>query len=137
MSIVLDASITLAWLFDDEVTPAIDDIFVSVARSSAVVPDLWHLEVGNGLQVAIRRRRIDRTFRDSALEKLLRLRIEIDPSTGRHAWASTLEISDAFGLTVYDAAYLELARRRNLPLATLDVALLAAAAKSDVKTVGL
>ena len=67
-------------------------------------------------------------FRRAALADLALLDIRADPDTDSHAWTGTLQLADRFRLTVYDAAYLELARRRTLPLATLDQALLFAAA---------
>ncbi len=90
MSIVIDASVTLAWLFDDEVTPSIDELFDSIAITAAIVPALWSLEVANGLQVAIRRRRIEPAFRDRSLDRLKQLPIEIDTETDLHAWGATL-----------------------------------------------
>jgi len=68
----------------------------------------------------VRRRRIDANFRRAALTDLALLDITIDAETDAHAWGETLEVADSFQLTVYDAAYLELAKRRTLPLATLD-----------------
>ena len=120
MSLVLDASLTLAWFFKDERTPAADAVLTEVAEKGAVVPALWRLEVANALQMALRRKRIDAAFRDSALTQLSRLSISADPDTDAYAWSVTLQLADRFQLTLYDAAYLELAQRRRLPLATLD-----------------
>jgi predicted nucleic acid-binding protein len=92
------------------------------------VPALWRLEVGNSLTVALRRGRIDADFRRAALDDLSLLDITIDQSTDSHAWGETLLLADRFRLTLYDAAYLELAQRRVLPLATLDGSLCTAAA---------
>ncbi len=127
MSLVLDSSAALAWIFGDETTEAIRDLFDQVAESGAVVPALWRLEVANSLTVAVRRGRIDASFRRAALADLALLDITADKSTDDHAWTETLELADRFGLTLYDAAYLELAQRRALPLATLDDDLRAAA----------
>ena len=99
-----------------------------VAEDGAVVPTLWRLEVANSLTVAARRGRIDADFRRAALADLALLDIRADPDTDTHAWTGTLQLADRFRLTVYDAAYLELAQRRALPLATLDEELLGAAA---------
>ena len=123
MSLVLDASLTLSWYFEDERTPAIDAVLDEVVASSAVVPPPWRMEVANGLQMAIRRKRIDRDFRDRAIRHLSLLPIMVDPESDTHVWTATLGLSDRFGLTIYDAAYLELAQRRNLPLASIDKAL--------------
>ncbi|MGQ0445076.1 MAG: type II toxin-antitoxin system VapC family toxin [Beijerinckiaceae bacterium] len=123
MNIVLDASLTLSWYFEDERTPAADAVLDEVVAGGAVVPGLWQLEVANGFQMAMRRKRIDADFRDRAIQHLGALPITVDPETDTHAWTATLALADRFGLTVYDAAYLELARRRGVPLATVDEAL--------------
>jgi predicted nucleic acid-binding protein len=120
VSLILDASLTLSWYFEDERTPAIDTVLDQVVASGAVVPSLWRLEVANGFQMAIRRKRIDREFRDRALRELALLPITVDPDTDTYVWSSSLQLADQFDLTVYDAVYLELARRRGLPLASLD-----------------
>ena len=85
-----------------------------------VVPVIWRLEVANALQSALRRGRVDAAFRDATLRDLGQLDIVNDPDTSSHAWAETLQLADRFRLTLYDAAYMELAQRRHLPLATLD-----------------
>ncbi len=118
--IVLDASLTLSWYFEDERTPAIDAVLNEVVAGGALVPGLWRLEVANGFQMAMRRKRIDADFRDRALQHLRALPITVDPETDTYAWTATLGLADRFGLTLYDAAYLELARRCGVPLASLD-----------------
>lgn len=120
MSIVLDASMTIAWYFEDERDVQTDALLDRVTTQGAIVPTLWKIEVANGLQMAMRRKRIDRGYRDQAIEQLASLPIEIDAETALHVWASTLEHADRYALTVYDAIYLELAVRRQLPLASLD-----------------
>ncbi len=120
MSLVLDSSVTLAWIYDDETTEAIRQVFTSVADNGAFVPALWRLEVANSLTMAVRRNRIDAEFRRAALADMALLDITTDPHTEGHAWSETLALADRFRLTLYDAAYLELAQRRALPLATLD-----------------
>ncbi|HXR35106.1 MAG TPA: type II toxin-antitoxin system VapC family toxin [Candidatus Binataceae bacterium] len=91
-----------------------------VAEFGASVPTLWRLEVANGFQMAVRRKRINTTYRDTSIAELSLLPITIDQDTGTYAWTTTLRLAERFLLTVYDAAYLELAQRRSLPLATLD-----------------
>ena len=137
MSLVLDASLALSWYFEDERTPAIDGVLDEVAASGAVVPSLWRMEVANGLQMAVRCKRIDIDFRDHAIRQLSLLPIVVDRETDTYVWTATLPLSDRFGLTVYDAAYLELAQRRNLPLASIDKALSAAGQRLGVQTLGL
>jgi predicted nucleic acid-binding protein len=120
VSLVLDASLTLSWFFKDERTPGADAVLTEVAEKGAVAPALWRLEVANALQMAIRRKRIDTGFRDRALAQLSRLSVAADPDTDVYAWTVTLQLAGRFQLTLYDAAYLELAVRRRLPIATLD-----------------
>lgn len=136
VSLVLDSSATLAWIFGDETTKAIRQIFETVANDGAVVPSLWRLEVANSLTVAVQRGRIEATFRDAALADLTLLDITTDQLTDGQAWRETLALAETFGLTLYDAAYLELAQRRKLPLATLDRQLHDAALKAGTRTLG-
>ncbi|MDO9415806.1 type II toxin-antitoxin system VapC family toxin [Pararhizobium sp.] len=132
MSLILDSSATLAFLLDDERTPAISALFDTVVQNGAVVPSLWYLEVANSLTVAVRRKRIPAVARDQLLLHLKRIDIATDEETHVHAWTATVKIADLYGLSIYDAAYLELAQRRRLPLATLDTALTNAARQSGV-----
>jgi predicted nucleic acid-binding protein len=136
VSLVLDSSATLAWLYSDEITAAIRHVFESVAEYGAVVPALWRLEIANSLTVAVRRGRIDTEFRRAALSDLAMLEITADSHTDSNAWGETLHLADRCGLTAYDAAYLELALRRRLPLATLDEHLRAGAAICGVQLLG-
>lgn len=136
MSSVLDTSITLSWYFEDERTPASDAILDRVVNHGAVVPTLWRLEVASSLAAALRRKRIDVAFRDNAIAELAALRIVADLDTDTYAWTTTLHLADRLGLTPYDAAYLELAQRRKLPLATLDLALRRAAPMVGVTVMG-
>jgi predicted nucleic acid-binding protein len=126
VSQVIDSSITLAWLFEDERTDAADALMRQVAKTGAVVPSLWKLEIGNALQAAVRRKRIDAAFRDASLADLASFPIAVDAETDRNAWGATLSLADRCKLTLYDAAYLELAQRLRLPLASLDRELRAA-----------
>ena len=123
MSLVLDSSATLAWLFDDERTEAVRKLLDRVTDRGALVPDLWRYEVANGLQMAVRRKRINQAYRDRALSNLADLAIRTDADSGLRVWSHTVQLASVHHLTVYDAAYLELPQRRALPLATLDAAL--------------
>lgn len=127
MSLVIDSSITLAWLFEDERTDSADAVLDRVIATGASAPSLWRLEVANGLQAALRRGRIDVAFRDASLTDLRALAITIDRETDEQAWGTTLHLADRHRLTLYDASYLELAQRLDLPLATLDQELRCAA----------
>lgn len=126
MSLVIDSSITLAWFFQDERTDAADTVLRLVTESGAVAPSLWRLEVANALQMAVKRNRINTAFRDASLADLRALAIRIDGETDDHAWTTTLHLAERYRLTLYDAAYLELAQRQGLSLATLDLELRAA-----------
>jgi len=129
---VIDASLAISWMFEDEQTIQGMQLLKQVAQAGALVPSLWRLETANALQMAVRRRRCDSVFRDSVLYRLELLMIEVDPETDTHAWSTTLRLSDRYRLTVYDAAYLELALRRGLPLASRDRGLVSAARESGV-----
>lgn len=135
MSLVLDASATLAWIYPDETSNTLREVFDRVADAGAVVPSLWRWEVANGLTTAVRRGRIDVVTRSAALADLGLLRIEIDPDASRHSWTTTLQLADQFALTVYDAAYVELAQRHSLPLASLDAEMRAAARQLDLSLI--
>jgi predicted nucleic acid-binding protein len=132
MTFVVDASVALAWSFDDERTEGTDSLLRLAERTSAWVPAIWHLEVANGLQLAVGCGRINAAFRDGVLTDLRALGLHTDPETISRAWKDTLLVSERYALTVYDACYLELAQRRSLPLATLDRALRKAAENAGV-----
>jgi len=126
MTMVIDSSITLAWFFEDERTDRADALMRQVAKTGAVVPSLWRLEIANALQSAVRRKRISAAFRDASIADLRSFPISVDSETDRQAWATTLSLAERCTLTLYDAAYLELAQRLRMPLASLDQDLRAA-----------
>ena len=130
MICVIDASVSLSWVYTDEHSAASDALLARVADQGAVVPSLWRLEIASALQTGIKRKRIDAMYRDAVIQKLLSLPIETDPDTNDYAWTATLRLADIHQITVYDASYLELALRRGLPLATRDDQLAAAAASA-------
>jgi predicted nucleic acid-binding protein len=127
-ALVLDCSVTLAWFLAESASRDAADVLDRVVEGGAVVPLLWPLEVGNVLLVAERRGRIAPGTRLRALRALSELPITCDLETPQYAWTGAMNLAVEHGLTLYDAAYLELAVRRNLPLATFDRALGAAAA---------
>jgi predicted nucleic acid-binding protein len=136
LSLVIDASLTMAWYFEDESTRETDEVLDRVSDTGAVVPAHWRLEVANAFQMAIRRQRIDAVYRDESLAELAVMPITIDDDTNGYAWSTTLRLAERFSLTLYDAAYLELARRRSLPLATRDRDLRCAAQMLDIGVLG-
>lgn len=120
MSFVVDNSVALAWCFEDEHTRPIMDLLDRVAESGAVAPSLWPLEALNGLLMAERRKRLDAKRRQRLAGFLRALPVTLDMETADQAWTATARLAERYRLTLYDAAYLELAQRRKLPLATLD-----------------
>src|ERR1022692_1464423 len=136
MSLVLDISVALAWIYADETTDAILHLFDYIRLHGAWVPGLWRWEIANVLQLNVKRGRHSAEFRDGALSSLALLPVKVDAEADRQAWSAALKLSETHGLTVYDAAYLEIAARRGIPLATLDRPLRAAAASDGVQLLG-
>jgi predicted nucleic acid-binding protein len=136
MSLVLDSSVTLAWVYSDEAREPIRDVFNLVGENGAWVPGLWKLEVAHILVMGVRRGRHDAAFRSATLADLALLPISVDAETDGQAWGATLQLSERHRLTLYDTAYLELALRRGLPLATLDAELRRAAQAEGVVVLG-
>lgn len=136
MSFVLDSSVALTWCFDDERMVATDALLDRVVESGATAPSLWPLEVLNALAMAERRSRIDAARRQRLGGFLRDLPVTIDVETASQAWAVTSQLATRFRITMYDAAYLELAQRLGLPLATLDQELRAAGGALGVTLLG-
>lgn len=131
---VLDCSATVPWVFESEATKATDALLDRLAQGArAWVPALWHLELANVLLGARRKNRIDQAGVEQFLGTLALYDVAVDQDTMANAWAKTLALAESHNLSVYDAAYLELALRRGLPLATLDTALAAAMKKAGGK----
>jgi predicted nucleic acid-binding protein len=124
---VLDGSVTLAWLFHDEKNAYADAIIAKLPNVKMLVPRLWHLEVANVLLVGELRKRCAQADTTKWFSFLSGLPIEVDSSTEAHAWSDTIGLARQCGLSEYDAAYLELALREGVSLATLDTALETAA----------
>lgn len=134
---VLDSSVALAWIYADETTDGILRLFDEIRTHGAWVPGLWRWEIANVLQLNVRRGRHAGDFRDGALASLALLPVRVDVEADRQAWGGALRLAERHGLTVYDAAYLEIASRRNIGLATLDRQLREAAAKERVPLLGV
>ena len=125
---VADASIALAWCFEDEGSGLADALLERLGRGDGiVVPAHWPTEVLNGLLVASRRKRIKPDQPVLFWDELSRLPVETEPPLHATESKSVLALAEKHSLTIYDAAYLELAHRRQLPLGTLDVDLRRAA----------
>lgn len=133
MEFVLDSSVTMSWFFDDEATAATDKLLDRLnSDGRAIVAAHWALEVSNTLLMAERRKRSTVAESSHFIAILDALPIEADQETASRASTSSMELARAQGLTLHDSAYLELAMRRSLPLATLDKQLRAAAKKAGV-----
>jgi predicted nucleic acid-binding protein len=131
MAFVLDASAAVAWASPDEAPSA--ELAAAVASGTGVAPALWPFEVQNVLTVLRRRGRLKGEDWEAAAGALRAIRIEIESADRRRVEEDVLKIADQYGLTVYDAAYLELALRRRIPLATLDDALRRTATSAGVE----
>ena len=129
---VLDGSLALAWYFKDEADPYADAVAARFPAARAAVPLIWPLEVANAVLMGERRRRSTEAQAGQWLTYLGLLPIAVDDETNDRAWGEVLSLARAHGLSAYDAAYLELALRRGLPLATLDDKLRAAASAVGV-----
>ncbi|MDZ5645967.1 type II toxin-antitoxin system VapC family toxin [Nitrospirillum sp. BR 11828] len=133
MPFVVDVSVAACWLMPDEDSNAATVAFERLTTDPAVVPSLWWFEIRNMLLVNERRRRLDETQTTRALALLAQLPFRIDTSPDS---TSVMRLARQHRLTAYDAAYLELAQRLVLPLATLDDALASAARREGVPLVG-
>lgn len=129
---VLDCSVTMAWCFEDESNSYTDDILENLQDSTAIVPTLWPLEVSNVLLIAQKHKRINDIQSASFIDALSALPIVVDPSTSSRAMHSIFALAHSLDLTIYDAAYLELAIRERIPILTLDNALIKAAKKLNI-----
>ncbi len=129
---VIDASVALAWCFDDEATAATRALLDRFEGEHAEVPSLWHLELANALASSERKRRITPARASEFIALIGGLPIEVDEETPRRALSAVLDLARSEGLSAYDASYLELAMRRGVPLATKDDDLARAARRVGV-----
>ncbi len=118
--LVVDASVALAWLFDDEKEPRADRVLETIVGEGALVPQLWHLETRNTLLVAERNGRLSPQGVNDRIDALTGLPILTDESPNIQ---SAFDLARTHRLSFYDAVYLELAKRESAELATLDSAL--------------
>ena len=136
LNFVIDASVALAWCFHDETDAYSEAVLDRLVVGDAVVPELWTLEVCNVLSAAVRESRVSQEDAAAARAALLALPIAVDPTERRRAFTATTALAERHGLTAYDATYLELARRRRIPLATRDGPLRRAAEVEGVELFG-
>jgi len=134
LSFVLDTSVTMAWLFEDEATRPTEKLLDRLKSEDALVPTLWTYEVGNVLLMAERRKRITEAQGRRFTLLLESLPICIADPHLNSLWNNAVVVAREHGLTVYDGTYLDLAMREGIPLATRDIALRKAAKKAGVET---
>jgi len=133
---VLDCSIAMAWLFNDEATSKTGALLARLTTETALVPAWWFIEITNVLAMAERKGRITSTQSDAFIADLGKLGIEQDEEASHRAFTFLLPLCRRHRLTSYNAIYLDLAMRRNLPLATLDDDLRKTAKKLGVRLLG-
>ena len=132
MTFVIDASIVIAWCFADETSERADAVLDRLEHERAIAPAHWPLEVANALRTAERRRRLEPSDLPRLRALLVNLPVDIAPVELSTAVGGTLEAARTHGLTTYDAAYLDLADVRGVPLATIDDRLRDACARAGV-----
>ncbi len=129
---VLDASVTLAWCFEDEASPFADEVLDSLNKSVALVPCIWPLEITNVLAMAERRGRIDKAGSIRFISLITQLPIIIEPELPQRIFSEVFAVAREQGLSTYDASYLDLAMRQGVALATMDASLQEAARQVGV-----
>ncbi len=135
IELVLDCSLALAWSIPDENFSAADEILKSVESESRFwVPALWWYELSNALTMAERHGRLMHSSAGRLVELYSHLPIYTDTLLGAQAFVRHMALAQRYKLSTYDAAYLELAERRGLALATLDKALQKAARHAGIVT---
>ena len=132
---VLDCSVVMAWCFEDEADTYADSVLSLLTESEAIVPCIWPLEVANVLLVAERRKRLTEAASHQFTGLLSELPITIDYESPDRAMSEILFLGRQQGLSSYDAAYLELAMREGIPLATRDKRLRKVSGKCGVKVI--
>ena len=134
MAFVVDASVALAWCFADESGAAADEVLARLHEDDAIAPAIWPLEVANGLRSAELRGRLDEADIPGVRRLLAALPITVEVLGLERALGEVLPLARALQLTAYDAAYLDLALRTGLALATVDdyLAQAATAAGADL-----
>lgn len=131
-NVVVDASVTALYLIADEAGDRSDGLMAVLTDGNAVVPLHWRLEVANLGRKAVRQKRMTRGELQEGVALLGKMPVNVDDRTDELAWTRILDLASDHDLTSYDAAYLELAKRRGLALATADKALRRAAPREGV-----
>ena len=132
--IALDCSVAISWMFEDEKTKFSEKVLESlVDGEQAVVPALWPLEIANVLLISERRKRLGPDDPAKCWEMLQKLSIEVETFSSLQTGRTAFVLARSYGLSSYDASYLELAMRREIPIATLDKNLAKAARSANIK----
>ena len=135
---VLDASVAVAWCFEDEKTPFTEGVLDLLSRTGeGIVPAIWPLAVANALLAAERRNRISVAKVTALLARIARLPISVETIEPNRAFGQVLAVARQQLLTSYDAAYVEIALRQGLPLATIDDQLRQAAGQLGIALVSI
>lgn len=133
MTIVVDASVVVRWLFEDEKSDAAEKVLRDIHKQGGSAPSLLTLEVCNALVVGVRRKRLSDADMHQGIEIVKSVPIQLDDINGIRVLSDVTKLAQLYELTVYDATYLELAMRMSIPIATFDSALRTAAKKAGVK----
>jgi predicted nucleic acid-binding protein len=132
---VVDNSIIMSWCFRDEISRYADAILERLENATALVPAIWPLEIGNALLVAERKKRLSQADSKHFLSLLAALPILVEQEAPERMLKEILILAREQNLSTYDASYLDLALRKEVPIATLDKMLLAAAKRCHVPVV--
>lgn len=135
-SFILDCSMTMSWCFSDEATPESMKVQDQLVSESAIVPAHWFLEVSNVLAMAEKRKRITMADADQFLGQIATLDIQVDSYVASKHCFELISLCRTYGLTAYDAAYLDLAIRLQIPIASHDSALRKAVASLGMQVLG-
>jgi predicted nucleic acid-binding protein len=130
---ILDGSVALAMLLPDEDSAGVDELGSRFAAATVLVPAIWPLEVSNGLLSALRDRRISAAQFDERLDAVGMFPVEVQPPPDHGTLMRIAALARGASLTMYDASYLDLAKERAMPLATLDRGLRKACATHGVE----
>lgn len=133
---VLDASVAMAWCFPEEATTATQELLDRMESEAAAVPAWWFLEITNVLALAERKERLSPAQVAGFVALIEAFELEVDDQAPNRALTEILSLCRAHSLTSYDAVYLDLALRRQLPLASLDEAVRAAAGALGIGVLG-
>jgi predicted nucleic acid-binding protein len=131
--VVVDASVALAWCFPDEASEYADGVLVALKGQAIVVPAVWGLEIANAMLAGECRKRLKQPEILRFVALLEGLSIVQDSQRVSESVSNVLPLAGAYGLSAYDAAYLDLSIRHGVPLATLDAKLRRAAQRAGVK----